>query len=233
MSYYSSTTPLRVALFASACLFVTPAALAQGQDDQDTGDQRADSTAEGESNAILVTATPIRDTNEASLQLKRESLNVVEIIASDAIGRLPDQNLADTLGRVPGLAIERDQGQARFINFRGAPFRFTSIAFNGIDVPGAEDGRIPRFDSFPASITSGIEVNKAITANMPGEAVSGFINVQTASPFDRDGIFFSAENRNVENIDKGMTQFVQHDKGQCTDSRQFYRWVTGLSLRSK
>ncbi len=193
MSYYSSTTPLRVALFASACLFVTPAALAQGQDDQDTGDQRADSTAEGESNAILVTATPIRDTNEASLQLKRESLNVVEIIASDAIGRLPDQNLADTLGRVPGLAIERDQGQARFINFRGAPFRFTSIAFNGIDVPGAEDGRIPRFDSFPASITSGIEVNKAITANMPGEAVSGFINVQTASPFDRDGIFFSAE----------------------------------------
>ncbi|MEO0872235.1 MAG: TonB-dependent receptor, partial [Pseudomonadota bacterium] len=149
--------------------------------------------AEETGNEIIVAATPIRDSNEAALRTKRESLNVVDVIAADTIGRLPDQNLADTLGRIPGVAIERDQGQARFINFRGAPFRFTSIAFNGIDVPGAEDGRIPRFDSFPASITNGILVNKAITANMPGEAVSGFINVQTASPFDRDGFFFSAE----------------------------------------
>ncbi|MEO1729589.1 MAG: TonB-dependent receptor [Pseudomonadota bacterium] len=165
---------------------MTPfAALAQEQDETAGEEETA--------NEIVVTATPIRDSNEAALLQKREALNVVDIIASDTIGRLPDQNLADTLGRIPGLAIERDQGQARFLNFRGAPFRFTSIAFNGIDVPGAEDGRIPRFDSFPASITSGIEVNKAITADMPGEAVAGFINIQTASPFDRDGVFFSVE----------------------------------------
>ncbi|MEO1047843.1 MAG: TonB-dependent receptor [Pseudomonadota bacterium] len=184
MAYRPSKISLRAALFAGACLSTTAPALAQDE-----------ATAEEDEpvNEIVVSATPIRDTNEASLELKREALNVVDFIASDTIGRLPDQNLADTLGRVPGLAIERDQGQARFINFRGAPFRFTSIAFNGIDVPGAEDGRIPRFDSFPASITSGIAVNKAITADMPGEAVSGFINVQTASPFDRDGFFFSAE----------------------------------------
>lgn len=144
-------------------------------------------------NEIVVTATPIKDSLEAALRQKREAVNVVDVIAADTIGRLPDQNLADTLQRIPGLAVERDQGQARFINFRGAPFRFTSIAFNGIDVPGAEDGRIPRFDSFPAVITSGILVNKAITANMPGESVAGFINIKTASPFDRDGFSISAE----------------------------------------
>jgi len=178
-------------LLGVACAACAPAVA------QDAADQSEETAlfedGETQSNDIVVTATPIRDSNEAALRAKREALNVVDVIAADTIGRLPDQNLADTLGRIPGLAIERDQGQARFINFRGAPFRFTSIAFNGIDVPGAENGRIPRFDSFPASITSGILVNKAITAEMPGEAVSGFINIQTASPFERDGLFFSAE----------------------------------------
>ncbi|MEL7231931.1 MAG: TonB-dependent receptor plug domain-containing protein, partial [Pseudomonadota bacterium] len=155
--------------------------------------QDTEEAEEDAGNQIVVTATPIRDSLEAALRDKREALNVVDVIAADTIGRFPDQNLADSLGRVPGLAIERDQGQARFVNFRGAPFRFTSIAFNGIDVPGAENGRVPRFDSFPASITSGIRVNKAITADMPGEAVAGFVDIETASPFDRDGFFFSIE----------------------------------------
>ena len=167
-------------LLGAACLVHAPA-FAQDNEEEETGNQ------------IVVTATPIKDSLEEAIRTKRESLNVVDVIAADTIGRFPDQNLADSLGRVPGLAIERDQGQARFINFRGAPFRFTSIAFNGIDVPGAENGRIPRFDSFPASITSGIVINKAITADMPGEAVAGFIDIETASPFDRNGFFFSVE----------------------------------------
>lgn len=166
---------------AAASLCSPAFAQEAGSEDEDTGNQ------------IIVTATPIADSLASAIREKRESLNVVDVIAADTIGRFPDQNLADSLGRVPGLAIERDQGQARFVNFRGAPFRFTSIAFNGIDVPGAENGRVPRFDSFPASITSGIRVNKAITADMPGEAVAGFIDIETASPFDRDGFFFSAE----------------------------------------
>ncbi|MEL7188720.1 MAG: TonB-dependent receptor plug domain-containing protein, partial [Pseudomonadota bacterium] len=173
----------RASLFVGvACLAHTPVMA------QETVEAEEDA-----GNQIVVTATPIRDSLEAALKEKREALNVVDVIAADTIGRFPDQNLADSLGRVPGLAIERDQGQARFVNFRGAPFRFTSIAFNGIDVPGAENGRVPRFDSFPSSITSGIRVNKAITADMPGEAVAGFVNISTASPFDRDGFFVSAE----------------------------------------
>ncbi len=142
---------------------------------------------------VIVTATPIRDSQAAAIEAKREAPNVVDIISADTIGRFPDQNLADSLGRLPGLAIERDQGQARYINFRGAPFRFTAIAFDGIDVPGAQNGRIPRFDSFPSVITSAVEANKAITPDMPGEAVSGFINIKTFSPFDAEGLSVSAE----------------------------------------
>jgi len=152
------------------------------------GAQQAD-----DADVITVTASPIRDSQAAAITLKRESDNVLDVISADTIGRFPDQNLADSLGRLPGIAIERDQGQARFINFRGAPFRWTAIAFDGIDVLGAENGRVPRFDSFPSVITSSVEANKAITPDMPGEAVSGFINIRTFSPFDREGLSVSAE----------------------------------------
>lgn len=147
----------------------------------------------GDADIITVTASPIRDSQAAAITLKRESDNVLDVISADTIGRFPDQNLADSLGRLPGIAIERDQGQARFINFRGAPFRWTAIAFDGIDVLGAENGRIPRFDSFPSVITSAVEAHKAITPDMPGEAVSGFVNIRTFNPFDREGLSVSAE----------------------------------------
>ena len=150
-----------------------------------------DTTGSDDSHAVIeevvATASPIRDSQEAAVEAKRNADNTVDVISADTIGRFPDQNLADSLGRLPGLAIERDQGQARYINFRGAPFRYTKIAIDGIDVPGAENGRTPRFDSFPSAITSKLEANKAIMPNMPGEAVAGYINIRTFDPFSREG----------------------------------------------
>ena len=136
---------------------------------------------------VVALASPIRDSQKAAINAKRDANNFVDVIAADTIGRFPDQNLADSLGRIPGLAIERDQGQARYINFRGAPFRYTAIAIDGVVIPGAENGRIPRFDSFPSVITSRIEANKAITADMPGESIAGYINLNTFNPFDVNG----------------------------------------------
>lgn len=142
---------------------------------------------------VVVSARPIRDSEMAAIEAKRDADNYVDIISADTIGRFPDQNLADSLGRLPGLAIERDQGQARYINLRGAPFRYTSIAFDGIDVPGAESGRIPRFDSFPSVITSQLEANKAILPSMPGESIAGHINVHTFNPFDKEGLSLATD----------------------------------------
>lgn len=189
---------------------------------------------------VVVQATPIRASQAASIEAKREADNVLDIISADTIGRFPDQNLADSLGRLPGIAIERDQGQARFINFRGSPFRWTAIAFDGIDVLGAENGRIPRFDSFPSVITSAVEANKAITPDMPGEAVAGFIDIRTFNPFDIEGVAFSLEGGRGRqelgggDIDKlngrfswsnerfGVVLFASHNaRAQITDNREY------------
>jgi TonB-dependent receptor len=142
---------------------------------------------------VVVIGKSIRASQMAAMEAKRAADNVADVISADAIGRFPDQNLADALGRLPGISIERDQGQARYLNFRGAPKRYTTTAFDGIDVPGVENGRIPRFDAYPAVITSQVVANKAITADMPGESVSGFINVKTFQPSDIDGWSLSLE----------------------------------------
>ena len=133
---------------------------------------------------IVVTGKAIKESQMAAIEAKRQAVNVADIISADAIGRFPDVNLSDALGRLPGISIERDQGQARYVSFRGTPKRYTTTAFNGISIPGVENGRIPRFDSYPAVITSQVIANKAITADMPGESISGFINIKTFKPSD-------------------------------------------------
>lgn len=147
----------------------------------------------GDITEVVTFGSPIRDSQKAAIEEKRNADNYLDVVSADTIGRFPDQNLADSLGRMPGLAIERDQGQARYINFRGAPFRYTSLAIDGLTIPGAENGRVPRFDAFPAVITRRISANKAITPAMPGEAVSGFINIESFNPFDADGWSVSSD----------------------------------------
>ncbi|MCY4343330.1 MAG: TonB-dependent receptor [Gammaproteobacteria bacterium] len=188
---------------------------------------------------VLVVAKPIKASQQAAIEAKRAANNVADIISADAIGRFPDQNLADALGRVPGIAIERDQGQARYVSFRGTPKRYTTTAFNGISIPGVENGRIPRFDAYPAVITSQVVANKAITPDMPGESVSGYINIKTFSPSDIKGFSGSVEgglgeqNLGGGGIDKGnlrlsysddrfgMVVYGSHNsRKQITDNRE-------------
>lgn len=151
----------------------------------------AQDDAEARQETVRVVASPIRDSQAAAIETKREADNIIDVIAADTIGRFPDQTLAQSLTRVPGLAVESDQGEARFVNFRGGRFRYTTISFDGIDVLGADNGRIPRFDSIPAVITSSVEATKAVTAATPGAPVLGHINVNTYSPFDTEGFGMS------------------------------------------
>ncbi|MEM6647092.1 MAG: TonB-dependent receptor [Bacteroidota bacterium] len=141
---------------------------------------------------VVVSASPITGSQAAALSRMRAAPTVVNVLASDLVGKFPDQNAAAALSRVPGVAVQRDQGQARYINLRGAPQRWTTLAFDDVNVIGSE-GRIVRFDEIPAPIIQSIEVVKAVTPDLPAESVAGRINVITASAFDRPGFHLSAE----------------------------------------
>lgn len=137
---------------------------------------------------IVVTGErPIAESEAAALDVQKKSDSLVAVAASDAVGRLPDQNIAQATGRLPGVAVERDQGQARYISLRGAPNYWTTLSFDGINVVSPE-GRDARFDSIPSAIAKQIVVSKAVTPDMPGETVSGNVNVVTRSAFDYSGL---------------------------------------------
>jgi len=130
--------------------------------------------------AVKVTS-PILSSQAQSIELQRMAVNMVSAIAADDIGQLPDQTAAAALARLPAVAVQRDQGQERFIQIRGAPARWTSVAFDGINVIGAED-RIFRFDAVPAGLIDTVAIHKTLTAAMPAEALAGRVNIETVSP---------------------------------------------------
>lgn len=171
-------------LCSAAVLAISPvAAMAQAAPSADAAD----------GDAIVVTGSrPIAESEAAALQVQKNSDSLVSVVSSDAAGRLPDQNIAQATGRLPGVAVERDQGQARYISIRGAPNYWTTLSFDGINVVSPE-GRDARFDSIPSAIAAQIIVSKAVTPDMPGETVSGNVNVITRSAFDYDGFHFAGK----------------------------------------
>ena len=142
---------------------------------------------------IVVTgARPIAESEAAALTVQKNSDSLVAVVASDSVGRLPDQNIAQATSRLPGVSVERDQGQARYVNLRGAPKSWTTLSFDGINVVSPE-GRDARFDSIPSAIAGKIIVSKAVTPDMPGETVAGNVNVITRSAFDYNGFHLAGK----------------------------------------
>lgn len=169
-------------LYLTTCL--PTSAFAQDAADQaDGGEQRE---------SIVVTGTPIRDSLLASTEAQRRADNVVNIIASDTIGRFPDATAAGALARLPGVGVQRDQGQERYIQIRGAPTRWTQVSLDGINVLGAED-RIFRFDSVPSVQIGRLELNKTLLPSMPAEALAGRVDIKAYSPIDNPGFHFSGD----------------------------------------
>ena len=141
---------------------------------------------------VVMASRPIAESEAAALQLQRSSTALVSIIAADSIGRFPDQNIAASLGRLPGVAVQRDQGQDRFISLRGARTSWTTISFDGINVISPA-GRTTRFDTIPSAIASKVAVRKAVTADLTGEAVAGQVDIMTRSAFDYPGLKVAAD----------------------------------------
>lgn len=135
---------------------------------------------------IVITGRPLADSNAAALLVQRGSPSLVSVLSADAVGNLPDQNIAFAVGRLPGAAIERDQGQGRYVNLRGAPVYWTTLSFDGLSVVSPQ-GRDSRFDNIPSAIASQITVEKAILPSMPGGTVAGNVDIRTRRAFDYDG----------------------------------------------
>ncbi|WP_232305627.1 TonB-dependent receptor [Gilvimarinus polysaccharolyticus] len=127
-----------------------------------------------------------------ALNRQRSADNVVSAVSSDAIGQLPDTNVSEALQRLPGLSIERDQGEGRYVRVRGLGPDYNAVTINGVSLPSPDSGRrAVALDVIPSDLLEGLVVTKTLTPDLDANALGGSIDIQSLSAFDRDGQFYS------------------------------------------
>jgi TonB-dependent receptor len=144
--------------------------------------------AAGMDDRILVTGQ--RATLFASLSQQRSADNIVSVLSSDAIGRLPDQNVAESARRLPGISVENDQGEGRYVVIRGIDPNLNATSINGVRIPSPEAGdRKVQLDVIDSDILDNIAIAKSLSPDMDGDGIGGNIDIQTASGFDYEDLF--------------------------------------------
>jgi TonB-dependent receptor len=133
-----------------------------------------------------------------ALNQQKANQNISNLISSDAFGQFPDKSIADATRRLPGITIERGQGQGegRYVTVRGMNADFNAVSLNGVRVSVSNfDGasRSVPLDVVSAKSAETIEVSKAIRPDQDADAIGGAISIRTRSAFDRDGRFASLE----------------------------------------
>jgi TonB-dependent receptor len=141
-----------------------------------------------------------REGQARALNQQRSADNLKEIVTTDVIGRFPDQNASETLQRMSGVALERDQGDGRFVSIRGLYADLNSTQLNGVNIPSSENGtRRVNLDTIPTDLLESVELNKAITPDMDADAIGGAINLKTKNAFSQPGRIISASAEGVYN----------------------------------
>ena len=134
-----------------------------------------------------VTYSLLRQGQAKALTQQRNSDRIVSIISEEMIDAFPDKNAAEAIQRLPGVTLQRDHGEGRYIVVRGMESRLNSMMINGQRIPSPEgDQRNPVLDVIPSDLLAGIEVTKALTPDMDGDAIGGAVNLITKSAFDYD-----------------------------------------------
>lgn len=134
---------------------------------------------------VIVTGV-ITDGVARSLNQQKNADGTVNVLSADAIGRYPDPNVAESLQRVRGIAIQRDQGEGRYINVRGAPAAFTAVSVDGVAIPAVSPTtRAVDLDTLPSDIVSSVEVSKTLRPSQDADSIAGAVDIKTRSPFDK------------------------------------------------
>jgi TonB-dependent receptor len=114
-----------------------------------------------------------------ALNQQKNSDRIVNVISADQIGRFPDPNIGDALKRVPGIYVQLDEGEASLVSIRGTDPSKSTININGTSIAGTGNDRSVSISAIPADMVQTVEVTKAITPDMDGDAIGGVVNLIT------------------------------------------------------
>ncbi|MCJ8293839.1 MAG: TonB-dependent receptor [Colwellia sp.] len=136
----------------------------------------------------------VRGSLNRSLSDKRMNTGIVDTISAEDLGKFPDNNLSESLQRIPGVTIERDFGVGSTINLRGLGPEFTLVQINGVSSTSSgfsgqldeEGGREFDFSLLASELFSQITVHKTASAKQTEGGLAGVVNLETPRPFTYD-----------------------------------------------
>ncbi|MDO6475444.1 TonB-dependent receptor [Alteromonas sp. 1_MG-2023] len=140
---------------------------------------------------ISVRATSYADSLAKALSLKQSSAGAVDTILAEDIADFPDQNLAEALQRLPGVAITREAGEGREITVRGLNSTFTRVQLNGMQAQslaagtgGVRTSRGFDFNVFASELFNQLSVHKTTSAKLDEGSLGATVSLRTGRPFD-------------------------------------------------
>lgn len=186
----------------------------------------------------------------SNIQRQRAADGVQTTLSRDAIGQFPDQNVAESLRRAPGVNVLNDQGEGRFVSVRGLDPNLNSASINGNRIlsTGGDD-RMVAMDVIPAELIESIDIKKTLTPDMDADTIGGSIEINTTSAFDRKKNLLSASlegsynDLNGKTSPKGSLDFAYrltpdlgvagglsyYDRSFSTDNIEVADWEDGFA----
>jgi len=128
-----------------------------------------------------------------ALSIKRAAPQIMDVLAADAIGKLPDRNAAEAVQRLPAVSVNRYHGEANQVSVRGTPYAWASTLYNGTRLPAANvfGGRNAILDAIPSEMIQYVLLSKTLTPDMEADAIGGSINFVTRTAPDDQLLNFS------------------------------------------
>jgi TonB-dependent receptor len=111
--------------------------------------------------------------------------NIINVLPADVIKSLPNANVADAIGRLSSVTLERDEGEGKYVQVRGTEPRLTNTMIDGVNIASAETVRQIKLDIIPSDLVESVQINKTLQANMPGDGIGGSVDLRTKSAGDR------------------------------------------------
>jgi TonB-dependent receptor len=127
-----------------------------------------------------------------ALNREETSDNIVQVLPADVITSLPNTNIADAVGRLPSVSLERDEGEGKYVQIRGTEPRLSNVTVDGVHLPSPEAVRNVKLDAIPADLVDSVEINKTLSANQEGDAIGGSVNLVTKKATDQPYVSLTA-----------------------------------------
>ncbi|MGO8719998.1 MAG: TonB-dependent receptor [Acidobacteriaceae bacterium] len=166
------------------------------------------------SNSQKVTVHGVLNGDALALNEQRTSANILNVMTAPTIMSLPNANVAEALGRLPGVTLQRNEGQGQYVQIRGTEPRLSNTTIDGVLVPGP-DPAVRQVDLWviPPGLVGSVAINKTLSANQNGDAIGGSVDLRVKQATSDHPVLSLESLGGHEPIDTGQESFMDTATG--------------------